>query len=189
MESRREHTFYLIPGVKVGCTKNFKDRKRKYPERTVLIPIEVMICTDLEAEAREIYWQDQYNLPRDKRGYSQDNWSVNMTPEQRSEAGKKGGNSPLNGFNSGAAQRASAAGPNHPSKTGVLNRASVASPNHSSKTGKSGFATGAAQRASGAGPNHVTKQVFTCPHPGCGASGTGPTMKRWHFENCKMKPI
>lgn len=31
-----------------------------------------------------------------------------------------------------------------------------------------------------------SKPVCTCPH--CGKSGGIPTMKRWHFDNCKSKP-
>jgi hypothetical protein len=112
----REHTFYLIPRVKIGCTKDLKKRKRKYPGGTVLITIEKRMCDDLEAEAREEYWQDYYNLPRDKHGYAKNNWSARMTKEQRQASVKK-----------------AAASRNNPSKTGLLQKLALASPNHISK--------------------------------------------------------
>ena len=29
----------------------------------------------------------------------------------------------------------------------------------------------------------TTSYKYTCPH--CAKEGTGPTMKRWHFNNCE----
>src|ERR1039458_4789246 len=31
----------------------------------------------------------------------------------------------------------------------------------------------------------IMNQIDTCPH--CGKSGNVPNMKRWHFENCKLR--
>jgi hypothetical protein len=32
--------------------------------------------------------------------------------------------------------------------------------------------------------SRMNEPVLTCP---CGFKGTGPNMKRWHFDNCKHK--
>jgi len=31
------------------------------------------------------------------------------------------------------------------------------------------------------------KGLITCPH--CGLTASGPTMGRWHFNNCRMKGL
>jgi group I intron endonuclease len=35
--------------------------------------------------------------------------------------------------------------------------------------------------------NHNFVRVTICPH--CGKEGKGPSMNRWHFDNCKMKNV
>jgi hypothetical protein len=182
-EKIRKHTIYHIPGVKVGCTVDFNNRKKDYKEDTVFETLEVIECTDQFAGDREWYWADALGYERGPH-YAEFNWSINMTPEQRSAAGKALSKEKRREVcTKGGAKTASLR--KNPFQTGVAQRTSVRSPNHISKREDNPTKTGIAQKASAKSPKHNTKQTYTCPH--CNSTGKGPTMKRHHFNNCKWR--
>jgi hypothetical protein len=139
---------YHVVGVKVGLTKNSVEIRCRqqnlwYGYAVDLLRIIPDHLSDKDAGDIEWFYSDHYNYIRGPHYTS--NWNNRLTPEQRVKAGKKGG--AAGGVVVG---RLGTSG----FQTGAANRAAVASPNHPSKTGKSGMQTGVAQRASAASPNH-----------------------------------
>jgi hypothetical protein len=154
----REHTIYHIPGVKVGCTVNFECRKKEYKEGTVFYILEVIECTAQVAGDREWYWADRLGYERG-RHYAEFNWNVNMTSEQRSEAGKLGGPAGV------ASQLASGT---HVSKTRTpeeqkrISSIAGSSPNSGYKSGAAGRVGGRRQAELGMTPfQNFTKEQYT----------------------------
>ena len=47
--------------------------------------------------------------------------------------------------------------------------------------------TRAGREAASKSPSQLLNVELTCPN--CGHRGTGPVMKRWHFDNCWLKPV
>jgi hypothetical protein len=93
MTAPKKHCFtiYHIPGLKVGCTSNFKKRQKAYPEGTIFEVIEVLEGISEEAAGnREWEWADHYGYQRG--GFYANHWGNHITDEMKSVLGKKGGN-------------------------------------------------------------------------------------------------
>jgi hypothetical protein len=144
----RWHTIYHIPGVKVGCTVDFKKRKTQYEPGTVFEVLENIECTALVAGDREWYWADKFGYPKGPH-YSENNWNVNMTPEQRSEAGRAGIVSQLTSGNHNTQTGKSGYYTGAAGRSGIASQ--IANEIHCSQTGRTGFQTMASEQKSEAG--------------------------------------
>lgn len=161
------HTIYHIPGVKVGCTIDFKNRKKQYPPDTIFeILEELENITDEEAGDIEWSYADKFNYPR--RTHYKFNWNSNLTSEQRIKIGKN------NAAHMSSVGLSGAGGKIGGKVQGKIN----AENGHMTMLGKIyGPINGKAQGLING------KVERTCPH--CGKSGKGPAMLKWHFERCK----
>jgi general stress protein YciG len=202
----REYTIYHIPGVKVGCTVNFKARKMQYEEGTVFDILEVIECTALVASDREWHWADKLGYERGTY-YADCNWNAILTAEQRSELGKKNGKKNIQ---TGVASRKAIELISKERKREISTKAwELMSEEKRSKISATGFQamskeknqeiarmggrktveTGGMElirRASIESPNHVSRQLNTCPY--CDFKCRGPGMSN-HIKNCEMKDI
>jgi hypothetical protein len=160
------HIIYHIPGRKVGCTKDLQARRLMYQEKEGQIPTmeileELHDKTDQEAGDIEWQWVDKLGF---RRGV---HYAVtirglrirgkNGKPENRSKAGKVGGRN--------------------------------ASHDDKVKAGRLGGLAGKGRRISGRQYDELIGRnpfylVVKCPH--CELQGNLPSMKRWHFDNCKF---
>jgi hypothetical protein len=185
------YIIYRIVGIKVGCTINFELRciqnKLAYGQEIIIEILDTwpLSVGDKFAGDREWEWADAYGYLRGPH-YSEKNWNVVLTREQRLAAASRGGK--IGGkrtaelgktaFHTMTFEQRSAAGKigsNHPNnviKNGSAHRKTI-------EQRKTGFQTGKASRS----PNHITKKLLTCPN--CGHTGVGPSMYRWHYGNCK----
>jgi general stress protein YciG len=206
------YTIYHIVGKKVGCTVNFEKRKKQYQDGTRFDILEVLEDSvgPQFAGDREWFWADYFGYK--KGSHYTNTWNFKLTPEQKTEAGKKGGSiggkigGKIGGRKGFTAQWE--AGKN-PFQTGEAGRASAAGPNHSSKTGKAGFYTMTPEQRSAAGkigakrkvelgltklsiaaaiasPNHPNRQFLRCLNHN--VTGNLPSMKRWH-RNCTLEKV
>jgi hypothetical protein len=201
----RKHTIYHIPGVKVGCTVDFKTRQTQYEKDTVFEVLEVIECTDQVAGDREWEWADKLGYERGLH-YAEYNWNAKLTHAQRITAGNIGGYRTVElrvgihamtpeqraEWTSKAGRKAAELGLGvhaaTPEKLSEWSRKAFESPNHVSKTAsqeqKTEWTSKGGSKAF-AGPNHSMKQVVTCPY--CPKIGQKRAMYRWHFDNCKWK--
>lgn len=93
------HVIYHISAIKkIGCSKNFEERKKAYPKYTIFeILEELHDKTDQEAGDREQWWRRQLGYNKDLhytitvRNNTAPGAFSNRTPEQRIASGRKGG--------------------------------------------------------------------------------------------------
>lgn len=181
------YVIYHVVGIKVGCTKNF-ERRRIQNESRYSDAIEIKVLEEIPLEAgdkvagdKEWQWSDRFGYPRANH-YTQ-RWDTRLTSKELSENGKLGAKAAgLGNWNKKFRQESSIGFENNPNynkseqhKIDAAKGAAIAAANQTT-----GFQTGAAGRASG-------KKIHICPH--CGLTGKGPTMGRWHFDNCKSRNV
>lgn len=151
---------------KVGCTRNLRQRVRRYQkifgsQFRVEVLEKLTNVTLKQAGDREWYWASKLGC---YRGQHYERSYVNgalVSREAQSRGGKTSG--PITGPRSGRIQ-------------GRRNVESGFLRSISSKGGK----------ASTKSPLHPNNRELTCPH--CGKIGRGGIV-RWHFNNCRMRKI
>jgi hypothetical protein len=189
----REYSAYRLDRqdgtlIKVGVTCHSNRRKydneQYYGSDVVLTVLEEFTGDAYLAETKEMEWQQKLGAKR-SISYTQTLKSsgyVNFTSEEQSVYGSIGA----------IAADLGHASPEDREKYGIgfeNNDWYIGSDKHkadaargaaiAAENGTTGFQSGAAGRASG-------KIIRTCPH--CGTTGKGPTMGKWHFDNCKKNP-
>lgn len=160
----REYTIYHLPGRKVGCTVDFKQRVSQYRSKGYNGPIEVLEKITGSAEQagdRERSLAISFGYTHYQH-YGINNWNTKLTPEQRSAAGKKGGK--LGGIRGAERNRLLQTGVYDPeirakgiARAAELRRLGIIDTTEGSiKGGKRGGKIRAAQ------PDFVNKQVWQC---------------------------
>lgn len=158
---------YHIPGIKIGCSKNPKRRVKTqgYTEFTIL-----ETHTDIQiASEREIELQKEYGYKVDCTLYKQTTSSPTL------EGIIKGG------------------------QNGALKKWQLENPELYKEKQKESASLGGRKQGPIQGKKNVesghisnlgieqAKKIYTCEY--CKKTGKSSSMFRWHFENCKQKPI
>jgi predicted RNA-binding Zn-ribbon protein involved in translation (DUF1610 family) len=150
---------------KIGVSEKPKRRTKRqgYTDYEIL---EEHTCI-YKVSDREIELQKEYGYKVDKIPY----WKMRLNPTK--EGMKKAGDSAkLSGqLKNASIKGGEVQGPKNV-ESGHLE--SIRTKESCSKGGKNGSKIS-------------NSKIFNCPH--CGKEGKGRTMKRWHFDKCKHKPI
>ena len=156
------YKIYHIPGVKIGCSIDPKSRVRKqgYTDYEILEEhTDIHIASD-----REIELQEEYGYGRDNKPYYM---TVAMpTKEGCSKGGIKSGR---NNANSGHMKSIASMG-------GLVG---------GKKNADTGQVMAMGKKYGPANAKRMNNTKYICPH--CDKEGKSPSMKRWHFDNCKNK--
>jgi hypothetical protein len=175
------YVIYHIVGRKVGCTKNLEERMELYEEMDGARPkYEVLerlprSTGDQGAGDREWEWADKLGLPRGPhytitmhavrvRGANgARRFLETVIPEQLSEWGKSGHlrRMEVTTFEQ-RSEWSRASG-----RAGIRGLDAIRTPEQHSKWSR-----------------HMRT---TCPH--CGFEGTIGPLYRWHFDNCRLRPV
>jgi hypothetical protein len=205
------HVIYHIYGRKVGCTRNFHNRKgwyrsEGYTDKDFEILEELHDKTDQEAGDIEWQWLERFGYK--KRG--QPHYS-SLAIEQRRKNANKAREAMI-------VSRSSDQWSEFASKGGSARMASLTTEQRKSLARKGGIACyeqsteeERSKRAAGNGHrarnsmteeewrrmsvnggkkravelSHLAKKIVCCPH--CNLKGGFTAMQRWHFDNCSFK--
>jgi general stress protein YciG len=184
------HTIYHIPGVKVGCTRNFKVRMDFYRLRygkdyisKVEILEELLGKTDQEVGDREWFWADSFGYRRGAH-YSKSAWR-HVSPEQQANGGYRRAEV-LSSERLSEIGRKAAMSPTVERRSEIGRNAGLASSASRSVEQKSelGRMAGLAMAKRRSGSQYKLGQ---CPH--CGTETTLAVLGRLHLDRCSKRKI
>jgi hypothetical protein len=194
------YVIYHVYGVKIGITKYYPSRciEQGFEEGTY--GVEELVPLSLGARFagdREIELQIYYGYEPDSVHYA-----------DSLDRAILGGNSPLNGMNSGAIAGTGVASQlslgTHVSQRGLTGWQTIPLERRSeigrlgglrtAELGKTPCQLGIAQAASASSPNHTSRSIdnpinqrHICPW--CNFSSEGISIFRWHFDNCWLLKV